>query len=339
MAVDLVTALSLLLIIAIGLGLGASTTKDDFKRALTMPNAIGIGFASQYIFMPLVAFALSRIFNMKLEYAVGCILVGCSPGGTTSNLFTHWTDGNVALSISMSFFSTVAAFAMLPLLIFLLIKTAYDADILIPWANIFVSLLLIVIPTIMGLALRHHNTESKLCGKFYWEWTGIVTNVFGGLFFIGALVTALVSYHAEMVAAPASLWVSAVLMEPAGAVFGYAGSRFCNLSRKDSRTIGIETGVQNFTLTIAVITLSFSGSARDEYLLFPILYGFMYIINSGAIIVFLKYYLAPLDKLDEVDKVTEGATVPEMSLQQVVESVAAAEQQSAEVQLTGVSIL
>jgi bile acid transporter len=327
MAIDAVTVLSLLLIIAIGLGLGATTTKDDFKRALTMPTAVGIGFTSQYFFMPLVAFSLSRIFDMKLEYAVGCILIGASPGGTTSNLFTHWTNGNVALSITMSFFSTVAAFAMLPLLIFLLIKTAYETDIKIPWANIFISLLLIVIPTIMGLTLRHHNTESKLCGKFYWEWTGIAANVVGMLFFVGALVTAVVSYHAEMAAAPASLWVSAVLMEPAGAFFGYGASYMAGLSRKDCRTIGIETGVQNFTLTIAIITLSFSGEARDDYLLFPILYGFMYVINSGWIILLLKYCLAPMDARDEKggDKPAEPKTEEE-----------AAAAGSGEVQLTEV---
>ena len=249
--------------------------------------------------MPLVAFSLSRIFDLKLEYAIGVILVGSSPGGTTSNLFTHWTDGNVALSITMSFFSTVAAFAMLPFLIFLLIKTAYETSIEIPWANIFISLLLIVIPTVMGLTLRQYNTEAKLFGKFYWEITGTVTNVVGILFFIGALVTAVVQYHKEMAAAPAALWISAAIMEPAGALFGYFAAHLGKLSRKDCRTIGIETGVQNFTLTIAIITLSFSGAARDEYLLFPVLYGFMYVINSGWIILFLKYYLAPMDKLDD----------------------------------------
>lgn len=295
---DIFGLLAMLLIIIIGLGLGATTTKDDFKSALSKPKAIGIGFSSQYCFMPLLSFALAHIFSLKEAFAIGCILVGSSPGGTTSNIFTYWSNGDVALSITMSFFSNVAAFFMLPLLILLLIKTALDASIDIPWANIFISLLLIVGPCLIGLYIRHFNIETKVFDKFLWEWLEVFTTIFGVIFFIGALIAALIVYWEDLKTAPWELWVIAIIMEPAGALFGYFFSTAVKLSRKDARTIGIETGVQSFTLTIAIITLSFDGDERDEVLLFPILYGVMYIVNSVWIILFLKYYVATFDEPD-----------------------------------------
>mmetsp|Transcript_1757 Transcript_1757/g.2755 ORF Transcript_1757/g.2755 Transcript_1757/m.2755 type:complete len:343 (+) Transcript_1757:68-1096(+) len=287
---------ALLLIIVIGLGLGATTTADDFKSALRKPKAVIIGFASQYIFMPLVAFALSHIFNMREEYAIGLILTGASPGGTTSNIFTYWSKGNVALSITMSFFSNVAAFGMLPFLIFVLIKTAYNSSIVIPWGNIFTSLVLIIVPCLIGLSVRHYNKSYKLFGKFLWEWMEKLTTIFGVLFFVGALVFGLITYYADMASAPLSLWVCAIIMEPCGALFGYGSGHILGLNRKDCRTIALETGVQSFTLTLAIIALSFEGEERDRVILFPLLYGMMYIVNSVWIILFLRLIVAPHDE-------------------------------------------
>jgi bile acid transporter len=297
--VDAFTLFAILLIVIIGLGLGATTTYDDFRMALSKPKAIGIGFTSQYCFMPLLAFALSQIFTLKESFAIGVILVGASPGGTTSNIFTYWGKGDLALSITMSFFSNCAAFFMLPLLILLLIKTALGASIQIPWANIFISLLLIVVPCLLGLSVRHYNTETKMFGKLIWEWMELLTTVVGFIFFLAALVSVLYIYHEDLRNAPWEMWLIASIMEPAGALFGYFFAKWVKLSRKDARTIGIETGVQSFTLTIAIITLSFDGDERDDALLFPILYGVMYIVNSVWIILFLRYYLAPLDEADE----------------------------------------
>lgn len=296
---DAFSMVALVVIIVLGLGLGATTTIDDFRVALSTPKPVCIGFASQYFFMPLVAFTLAHVFNMKEEYAVGIILTGSSPGGTTSNIFTYWSKGNVALSITMSFFSNVAAFGMLPLLVFVLIKTAYNADILIPWGSIFVGLCLIIFPCVIGLTVRHKNTELKLGDKFIWQWMEKLTTVFGIIFFIGALVLGVASYFDEIMDAPASLWVSAILMEPCGAFFGYGTAYAVGIGRKDCRTIAIETGVQSFTLTIAIIALSFEGEERDDVLLFPLLYGTMYIINSIWIVALLRFVVAPLDDEEE----------------------------------------
>jgi bile acid transporter len=281
---DAFSSVAFVVITVLGLGLGATTTTDDFRQALSTPKPACIGFASQYVFMPLVAFSLAHIFSMKEEFAVGIILTGSSPGGTTSNIFTYWSKGNVALSITMSFFSNVAAFGMLPLLVFILIKTAYNACIEIPWGSIFVNLCLIIIPCLIGLTVRHRNTEYQLRGKFIWQWMEKLTTICGIIFFIGALVLGVVAYFDEIMNAPASLWISAILMEPCGAFFGYGVAYVVGIGRKDCRTIAIE------------------GEERDDVLLFPLLYGTMYIINSIWIVALLRYVVAPLDEDSSEEK-------------------------------------
>ena len=144
------TGLSVTFLFIIGLGLGATTTIDDFRAAARKPKAVGIGMCSQYIFMPVFAYILCLIFDVEDYIAIGTVLVGASPGGTTSNIFTYWSKGDVALSITMSLLSTIAAFFMMPLWIYILVVVAFDSGADIPWLNIVISLLLIIIPTILN---------------------------------------------------------------------------------------------------------------------------------------------------------------------------------------------
>lgn len=173
------TYMSIALLFVVGLGLGASSTIDDFRSALAKPRAVGIGFASQYFFMPVFAYILCLMFQVSDFIAIGCVLVGASPGGTTSNIFTYWSKGDVALSITMSLMSTLAAFFMMPFWIWLLVIVAFQSDAEIPFLNIIVSLLLIIFPTLGGLAIRYYNRETKICGKFIYEWVEIGTTVSG----------------------------------------------------------------------------------------------------------------------------------------------------------------
>ena len=301
--------LSILFIFVIGLGLGSTITVVDFESAFKKPKAVLIGFFSQYLFMPLCAFAFAKMFGLQDELAVGLILVGASPGGTTSNMFTYWSAGDVALSITMSFLSTVAAFAMMPLWIYILIKVAYEAEVEIAWLNICVSLLLLLIPCILGMSVRYFNTETKLGGKFIWQWIENATTIFGALFLILALVFGIIENEERLFkTAPWSVWIISIIFQPLGCVFGYFVSRdVAKLTNKDSRTICLETGVQNFTLTIAIINLSFKDeTTRSDVLIFPITYGFCYIINSVLIVLFLRKFVANFDvEQDDNDEENE----------------------------------
>lgn len=306
------TVMSVAVLFVVGLGLGASSTLDDFRSALAKPRAVGIGFASQYVFMPVFAYLLCLIFQVSDYIAIGCVLVGASPGGTTSNIFTYWSQGDVALSITMSLMSTTAAFFMMPFWIWLLVVVAFDSDAEIPFLNIVVSLLLIIIPTLGGLAVRYYNTETKFFGKFIWEWIEIGTTVFGVGFLVAAFTLSIIIYEDIFAASPWSVWVMGCILQPTGCLFGYWVSRVAGLNKKDQRTISLECGVQSFTLTIAVINLTFTGDVLKKALMFPLAYGILYFSNSGALVAFYRWYLAPMDGDGEEDalKPVDASKVP-----------------------------
>ncbi|NCC37280.1 MAG: transporter, partial [Chloroflexia bacterium] len=95
----------LLLALMIGvimLGMGSSLTWRDFRRAFKRPQAILIGFASQYVLMPLIGFLLAIVLQLPPPLAVGLILIASMPGGSTSNIFTYFSKGDLALSVTMT---------------------------------------------------------------------------------------------------------------------------------------------------------------------------------------------------------------------------------------------
>jgi BASS family bile acid:Na+ symporter len=287
---ELFTLLLLAVIIVVGLGLGADSTMEDFKSAFKMPKAVLCGFACQYGFMPLCAFAFVNLANIPEYAAIGVILTGASPGGTTSNLFTHWSHGDVPLSITMSFCSTLAAMFMLPLLVLLYIEALSEANVKIPWGNIIISTLVIALPTALGLWVRRSNTTWKFREKFLWEWLKASASGFGAFFVVAALVSGFILHWNKIITASWELWVFAFIMEPLGCFFGYCMSRLLVLPPRAHPTIALECGVQNFPFAMIVISLSFGADSKEgkEAFVFPVLYGLAYVVNSAWIVLLLR---------------------------------------------------
>ena len=97
-------------------GMGLTLTLDDFKRILTQPLMVVVGTVAHFVIMPLVAVLLCWIFRLDGPLAVGVILVGCCPSGTSSNVMSYLSRGDVALDVSIGILSTLCAPFMIPLL-------------------------------------------------------------------------------------------------------------------------------------------------------------------------------------------------------------------------------
>ena len=79
-------------------GMGLTLRPEDFKVVFSRPKAVVIGCLAQFTVMPLLAFALTKVFHLPAELAIGVILVGTCPGGTSSNVMTYLSKVDVALS-------------------------------------------------------------------------------------------------------------------------------------------------------------------------------------------------------------------------------------------------
>ena len=122
-------------------GMGLTLKPEDFRVVFSRPRDVFIGCLAQFTVMPLLAFALARLFALNEALTIGVILVGCCPGGTASNVITYLAKGDLALSVGMTATSTLLAPVLTPLLVLLLVGESVDVNV----AGMLLSILWVVI--------------------------------------------------------------------------------------------------------------------------------------------------------------------------------------------------
>jgi len=281
-------ALLAIMIFVIMLGMGASLTPDDFRAVARKPKGVFIGFLSQFGLMPLIAFGLATLFNFPPAFAISLILIGCLPGGTTSNMFTYFSRGSVALSISMTTASTIMALIMMPILLQLytggftaqisasMQLSGGEADFVIPTMNIISSLILVLVPVAMGMFLRRRWPD--------WAKTAEDTAGFVGILVILYLIlTAFIRHGHLFLQTPIGVYIGAIGLGLAGFFFGYWFSRLLGVYPLFQRAISLETGIQNGPVSFAIILLSFSEPVQSQMVWLAILYSTFIVITSSII--------------------------------------------------------
>ena len=288
------------LVFVIMFGLGAGLTPRDFKLAIRRPYGLIIGFVTQFGIMPLLAYILvvTVLFQLPREYAapvaLGALLMGCVPAGTTSNIFTYFSKGNLALSVIMTTNSTLWAILMTPLVLAFygsLIFTE-SSDLQIPIVNIVVTLATLLIPVVAGMILRRYSANigavMELLGGFF------------GLFFIVFLMATWVPRNwALLTSTPWQTYLVAIGLGLFGIAIAYGIARAIRLHPSNARTIGLETGIQNGPLAIAIVLLTFSGNPDIGLILIvPALYSlFIVIVSTFVTFYFRRANLAEEQKI------------------------------------------
>lgn len=262
--------------------MGTTLTVENFKKAVHSKKPLFIGMVSQFGFMPLIAFGLAKGFGLSPLFSIGLILVGCTPGGTTSNLLTYYAKGDVALSISMTITSTILAIVMMPFLFWLYCSGFNTEQIQIPYKSIIGSIFILIIPVLIGIKIR--SAKIKLALKI--EKVGS----FLGVLMIFFLLIVMVPKNIDILKKTTfAMYISAIFITVLGYVFGYTFSRILKLTDRQSTTVSLETGIQNGPLTIAVILLSFPPNLVNEILWMPLLYALFVPITSS--LATLYFYL------------------------------------------------
>ena len=269
------------------LGMGASLTLKDFTLALKRPYGLFIGLTSQYGIMPFVAFLLAAALPVETEIKIGLLLMGCMPGGTTSNIFTYFSKGNLALSVLMTVNSTVFGIILIPLV---LIVYAAGLDIEIPTRNIVATLVILLVPVAIGMGLRKLNANIgaivELAGSFL------------GVFFIVFLMVSWVPQNWEfLLTTPWPVFASSIGIGLLGIGTGYLFASALRLHPRNSRTIALETGIQNGPLAVALIVLTFSGPEQQAILAVPVLYSLFIVITSTI----LTFWFRRIDARSQQD--------------------------------------
>jgi bile acid:Na+ symporter, BASS family len=240
------------------LGVAIELKFDDFKRICRSPRAPLIGLAAQFFLLPAFTFLLVLIIKPHPSIALGMMLVAACPGGNLSNIMTYLSNGNSALSISMTAVSTIAAIIMTPFNIsFWGSMNPETASILkqvsLSPMDVFITVFLILgIPLIVGMSIGHYmpNFAKKVKKPF---------KIFSLIFFIIIVCGALAANWQNFINYVGIVMLAVLIHNALALNIGYWSSRFAKLDERDCRAVCIEVGIQNSALGLVLVFNFFEG--------------------------------------------------------------------------------
>ncbi|KAI1297203.1 Ileal sodium/bile acid cotransporter [Halotydeus destructor] len=228
-------------------------------KVIKKPIAPIIGFCSQFIFMPLGSYLIGYLcFPDNISWRIGLFVLGCSPGGTGSNFWTLLWKGDVDLSVTMTFVSTLASLGMLPLWLFTLGSHLLEqGNVTVPYLNLFISLFALIVPLAIGLALQKYKTSWALYlrTKVLKPFTVVVIIIsVGGGILTGYYVFELMTW---------SVLAAGFGVAAGGYLFGAILAAIFGLRRPQIIAVSIETALQNPAIAFVLLQLSLGQPHAD----------------------------------------------------------------------------
>lgn len=241
-------------------GMGLTLKFKDFKQVVTAPKEVITLVVAQYTIMPLIAVGLVFLFQLPPEIAIGVILVGCSPGGTSSNVMTYLAKGNMALSVTATSVSTLLAPIITPALTLLLAS----AWLPVSFSAMFISIIQIVlVPIALGVAVQY------LLGNKVDQAIGILPLI--SVIGIIGVITAVVSNNVENILTSGLLIFAVVILHNLlGYLVGFLLGKVFRFDLRDTKTLSIEVGMQNSGLAATLAATHFSPIAAVPGALFSV---------------------------------------------------------------------
>ena len=229
-------------------GMGLTLRADDFRVVFSRPKDIIIGCLAQFTVMPLLAWALARLFALDEALTVGVVLVGCCPGGTASNVITYLAKGDLALSVGMTGVSTLLAPVLTPLLVLLLAGKTVTVDVV----GMLLSILWVVIlPIAAGLLVK----------RLWPRQTAVATDYLPALstLAICAIVLIVIAANASKLMSSGLIVILVVMLHNVGGLaVGYGIGALLGMSAAKRKAVSIEVGMQNSGLASSLATLHFA---------------------------------------------------------------------------------
>jgi len=251
---EIVTKIAPIALALIMLGLGLGLTTQDFARVLKAPKDFLIGFISQLIILPIVAFILIKILGtfieMSPEIALGVMIIAAAPGGITSNVLTKFANGDVALSVSLTAVISIISIITVPLIVFssadLLGVSFADQNINITGTALKMALV-VAVPVILGMIIR------KFADNFISSKTSIIDKITGLLFLI-VFIAIWIEEKDNIFTYLAQAGLVVLTLNIAMMFIAYYLAKTFASGIDQIKCISLECGLQNGTLAVFVAT-------------------------------------------------------------------------------------
>ncbi|MFO0566349.1 MAG: bile acid:sodium symporter family protein [Polyangiaceae bacterium] len=229
------------------LGLGLSLTIADFRRVVVYPRAVFIGLACQMLLLPLVCFGIARGFGLPPELAVGLMLLAASPGGATANLFSHLAKGDVALNITLTAVNSILSLFALPFIVNLSLEAFMGSGKAIPlqFDKVIQVFAIVLVPVSVGMLVRaKKRTLADQLDK--------PVRILSAVFLLLVIGSAVLKERANLGEFFRQVGLAALAFNLASMTVGYFIPLVARVERKQAIAIGMEIGIHNGTLAIAI---------------------------------------------------------------------------------------
>jgi len=270
---EIVTKIAPIILALIMLGLGLGLKVEDFTRVLKTPKDFFVGFFSQLIILPLVAYLLIIILKVPPEIAIGVMIIAAAPGGVTSNILTKFANGDVALSISLTAVISLISIISVPFIVFKSAELLEVAEISKEISMIGISMkmfLVVTLPVLIGMLIR------KFATNFVMSKSQLIERISVFLFVIVFAAIWVEEWENIMgyikQAGLITLVLNIIMM-----FIGYYVAKFLASGVSQRKSISLECGLQNGTLAVFVASQLFSDIA---YLIPTATYAIVMFITS-----------------------------------------------------------
>lgn len=241
------------LLMVVMFGMGLTLKPEDFATVFRHPKNVITGCLAQFTIMPLLAFLLGKVCGLETGLLAGLILVGTCPGGTSSNVITYLSKGDVALSVGMTSVNTLLAPVLTPAITWLLLRTSVSVDVL----SMFLSIIkVIIVPIAAGFLVN------RLWGKYTERIVEILPAV--SVIAIAMIVGAVVSHNAENILKTGMIvFVVVILHNLLGYAAGYLLGTVLGQPMPQKKALSIEIGMQNSGLATSLAGTAFPDLAMS----------------------------------------------------------------------------
>lgn len=237
--------------------MGLTLTTNDFVILAKRPFDICIGAIAQYLIMPFLAFAISKLLHLPDAIALGLILVGCCPGGVSSNIMSYLCGGDVAFSVGMTTVSTILSPIMTPIMVSLL---ASGTKISIHGLPMFVSIIeTVIVPVAIGFVLNYLFGKKKAFQELQKVMPGVA--VLGLACVVGGVISSQGSHFFQ---SGIVVFLAVLLHNSLGYLLGYGAGHLTGMNTAKKRTISIEVGMQNAGLATNLATTTAQFASTPE---------------------------------------------------------------------------
>ena len=237
--------------------MGLTLTAQDFKILAKRPFDICVGAIAQYLIMPFLALGITKALALPDAIGLGLILVGCCPGGVSSNIMSYLCGGDVAFSVGMTTVSTILSPFMTPFLVSLLASGTHISISALP---MFVSIVeTVILPVAIGFLLNYLFGKKKLFMELQKVMPGIA--VLGLACVVGGVVS---SQGSKFFESGVVIFVAVLLHNGLGYLLGYGAGKLVGMNTAKKRTISIEVGMQNAGLATNLATTTAQFASAPE---------------------------------------------------------------------------